>query len=65
VGSPLRPRWRLPAHVRSPVLDALERALARTARRLDALDPPPAPYADDALRPVLRAVPREPPSPPG
>jgi hypothetical protein len=44
--------------VRSPVLGALERTLVEAARRLDAVDPPPEPFADDALRPVLRMVPR-------
>jgi hypothetical protein len=59
VGHPVRPA-RLPAHVRSPVLGALERTLAHTAQRLDAVDPPPEPFDDETLRPVLRAVPRAP-----
>jgi hypothetical protein len=60
VGIPCRPRVRLPAHVRSPVLFALEQTLAQAARRLDAVDPPPEPFADETLRPVLRIVPRSP-----
>ena len=63
MGHPVR-HARLPAHVRSPVLSALERTLAHTAERLDAVDPPPEPFDDVTLRPVLRVVPRLPDGPP-
>jgi hypothetical protein len=63
VALPAVVRTRLPAHVRSPVLGALERALLDAARRLDAVDPPPEPFEDDALRPVLRVLTRPDPDP--
>jgi hypothetical protein len=51
-----RPPARLALRPRSPVLRSLEGELARTARRLERLDPRPQPYGDEALRPVLRLL---------